>query len=425
MKINKILLLIGLSIFIAVLSVSSGCGFRRNQPKTRNPLSIKNPNELHKAKIEKFITVKNLNKCVKSFHCDWKYDTQVISAFENIVVYAIGNGKVAHPPTGLVYENHLVIYDTQRNRVVKIIDADPGFVQFWDTDVNENWIVWDEVDREFDQTVKGYAMNRKTGKIKLVFSINKNDNESSFWFGAKGKDEIKNLAFNLNEIILTGNKVYVGYNIDVKKPSSVFSSRIVSIDLNDLSRSLLVNMKKSNAGLSHFSVNKNYIAFSIFGNDTRKMFSDIYVYSLKTKKVAKFTDNNLSYAPLLTPNDYIVFVLKSKDSMEMPPKWYGDTEYLVIAPVNNPNNTEVITKSSKSDQIRISTSGRFVLLNDYENGWFVYDRKKHYLLLLKGNSLPVRPSFASDNIIAGLHQEDGGFSLVNLKLLYKMLNLED
>ncbi len=286
--------------------------------------------------------------------------------------------------------------------------------------------MWDEVDREFDQTVKGYAMNRNTGDIKLIFSVNKEDNASSFWFGTKDPAKIKNITFNLNEMILQGNKIYIGYNLGKEKPVSVLSSRIVSIDLTNSDKLLLVNVNNTqNAGLSHFSVNKDYIVFSIFGNDGHKMFSDIYIYSFTKKKVKKFTDNNLSCSPLLTPDNYVVFVLRSQESMEMPPKGCEDTEYLLIAPANDPGAAKTITKSSKSDQVAVSLNGRFILLNDYEKGWFVYDRKKHYLLLLKGDSLPVRPAFASDDVIVGLHQKDGGFSILNLALLYKVLKLDN
>lgn len=425
MKDKKILLLATLLIFLVVLSVFAGCDSHRNPPETFGTLSMNNPNELRKANIKKFIVVKDLSHCVKSFNKDWDYDTQVISAFENTVVYAMGSGKVVHPPTGLVYEDRLVIYDANRNRVVKIIDADPGFVQFWDTGINKKWIVYDEVDKEFGQKVKCYAINRETGKTKLIFSVSKEDRESGFWFGETVKSKLENLEFNLSETILSGDKIYVGYNLVAKNLPSASNSRIVSIDLNSLSKSLLINVRNPNAGLSHFSVNENFVTFSIFGRNKDKMFSDVYVYSLKTKTLKRFTDNNLSCAPSLTPDNYVVFVLRSKESMKIPPKGYNDNEYLVIAPVCNPCSAKIITKSSKSDQIRISPDGRFVLLDSYEEGWFVYDRKKHYLLLLKGDLLPVRPCFASNNLIVGLHQKDGGFSILNMALLYKILNLDN
>jgi hypothetical protein len=422
---NKIrLLLIALLVMFELVSLS-GCGKIRTPVESHSPLKSDNIKSFAHAEVKKSVTLHDLSCCVKSFHGDWKYDTQVLSAFGNTVVYAFGSGKVVHPPTGLVYEDHLLIYDFNKNHTIKIIDADPGFVQFWDTGINKNWIVWDEVNQEFDQTVKGYAMNRSTGDIKLIFSIDRNNSESAFWFGTKDPSKIKNISFNLNGIILQDNRVYLGYNLDKKKPAFTLSSRIVSIDLNNLEKSILVKIDNpKNAGLSHFSVNKHYIAFSIFGNDGHKMFSDIYIYSFAKKKTEKFTDNNLSDSPVLTSDDYIVFILRSQKSMEMPPTGYNDAEYLAIAPVNNPGNAKIITKSLiKTDQIAISPSGRFVLLDDYAEGWFVYDRKKQYLLLLKAGLLPVRPVFASDSVIAGLHQEDGGFSLLHLNLLYKKLKL--
>ena len=423
MKDGGVKLVVGLLMFILMLSILSGCGFRRNPSEIGGLLRVKDPNALPGVSIKEFVTVKDPYCCVKPFHDDRKYDTQVVSAFDNTVVYAMGSGKVVHPPTGLVYVDHLIIYDITMNRIVKKISADPGFVQFWDTGINKNWIIWDEVDTEFNQTVKGYAMNRRTGKIKLIFSVNKNGGENSFWFGTKDKTKLKNLTFDLNETILTGNNVYIGYNLGTKTPFSVLKSAIVSINLNDLKKSVPVNIKVSNAGLSRFSVNENYIAFSIFGRNKQNMFSDIYLYSFKSGKIVKFTDNNISCAPSLAPDNYIVFVLRSKESMEIPPKGYDDTEYLAIALVDNPDRVKIITKSSKTDHIAISSKGRFVLLDDYENGWFVYDRKEDYLLLIKGSLLPTRPSFASDNIIVGLHQKNGGFSVLNLSLLYKMLKL--
>ncbi len=118
---NKYLLLLIVFLLVAGSFSFTGCGKISSPVENHIALRSGNIKNFSDVDIKKFIPFQNLNCYIKSVHSDWKYDTQVISAFENTIVYAIGSGKVVHPPTGLVYIDHLVIYDSYKNSIVKLM----------------------------------------------------------------------------------------------------------------------------------------------------------------------------------------------------------------------------------------------------------------------------------------------------------------
>ncbi len=420
-KLIIFLLLICL-IFITVF----GYGCKKESPSNLPeetfsiaPLTVKTSKDLSEHQ-EEFIKIR-----------DFKDDGFPIlggfRSYDNIALICGGFEKIpeGQPKNAVIGYYSMIIYDIKSDKILEVIkyDENEGFISVFPYGINENWIVYEEDDYdEFNPNFVFYAINRKTNETKKLIERKKGHDEfftkgeiipkDSGWRIASPKGLLKGDKFYM-EIYLTGNKVE-----EEAGSLPVISDSIYEIDLKTGDIKRIVHKTERYGGIVSLSINDHYLAFCFAKQDFEKkmLVEDIYLYSFKSGKVLKFTDNGVSETPVLTPDDWIIYqvwlpsALTSDPAVQ--PQGGGGQFYNVIRPINKEKPVFTVTTGDKEKHYLypsfrgISSSGRFIL---FLSPWRILDRKTNTITTLTGmtgfkSSFPTfrLTQFASDNTLLAI-----------------------
>jgi hypothetical protein len=392
-----------------------GCKIRNETEFSTNPITFKNAIDLSNYQNE-YLKIR-----------DFKDDNfPILSGFrgyDNILLLGGGFEKKTDRwglsgPGGTKEYDSLFIYDINQNKILKIIkyDEQDGFTMVFPVGINKDWIVYEEDDgNEFDPNFRFYVVNRNTNETKMVLERKKGSDK----FFTKGENvpSRSGYAITFPHFFLHGDKLYMeillsGSEVDMSVPFPtlpVISDSIYEIDLKENNIKRIFHSLERYAEISDLYVNDHYIAFSMTGRDFKKMttYSDIYLYSFKSKKVSKFTDSGVSETPVLTPDDWIIYQVwqpseLSLNGLTRPPYATG-CFYNVIRPIDKKEPVfKVTVGQDKKDTYLypyfcgMSPSGRFIL---FQSPLRILDRKTNTITTLKGLPVGRLYQFPSDDTL--------------------------
>ncbi len=418
---NKFIILL-LICLIFIVSFGNGCKSKisSNLPESNlpeesfstKPLTVKTSKDLTNYQKE-FIKIRDFKddgfSILNGFRC-----------YKNIALISGGfEKKMKHQGTQAAIEyDSTIVYDVKSDKILRVIkyDEKDGFTSVFPFGINENWIVYyEDDDDEFNPNFRFYAINRKTGKTKLILERKRGHDE----FFTKGENIPEGAGWWISPPrgILHGDKFYAEIYVlgsKVEKDTDtlpVISDSVYEIDLNTGSIKRIIHLTERYAGISAFTANDHYIAFSLTGRDFKEMttYSDIYLYSFKDHKIKKFTDNRRSEIPMLTSDDWIIYQVWQPAELSLNPPNPTPEEvkkgcfYNVMRPINKKGPVFKIEAEGKYPLYptctAVSPTGRFVLFAGPRR---ILDRKTNTITTLKGFPAFRLNQFPSNNILLGV-----------------------
>ncbi len=416
---NKFIILL-LICLIFIVSFGNGCKSKisSNLPESNlpeesfstKPLTVKTSKDLTNYQKE-FIKIRDFKDdgfpILNGFRC-----------YKNIALISGGfEKKMKHQGTQAAIEyDSTIVYDVKSDKILRVIKCDEkdGFTSVFPFGINENWIVYyEDDDDEFNPNFRFYAINRKTGKTKLILERKRGHDE----FFTKGENIPEGAGWWISPPrgILHGDKFYTEIYVSGSKVEKdtgtlpVISDSVYEIDLNTGSIKRIIHLTERYAGISAFTANDHYIAFSLTGRDFKEMtaYSDIYLYSFKDHKIKKFTDNRRSEIPMLTPDDWIIYQVWQPAELSLKPPKLSSHEkgcfYNVMRPINKKGPVFKIEAEGKyalyPTCTAVSPTGRFVLFVGPRR---ILDRKTNTIITLKGFPAFRLNQFPSDNLLLGV-----------------------
>jgi len=416
---NKFIIL-SLICLIFIVSFGNGCKSKisfnlpeSNLPEesfSTKPLTVKTSKDLTNYQKE-FIKIRNFKNngfpILNSFRC-----------YKNIALISGGFEKRLRPgnaPGSVVEYDSMIIYDISSDKILKVVkyDEKEGFTSVFPFGINENWIIYyEDDDNEFNPNFRFYAINRKTGKTKLILERKRGHDE----FFTKGENIPEGFGWWIAPPrgILHGDKFYAEIYISGNKVEKdtgtlpVISDSIFEIDLNTSNVKRIIHLTNRYKGISGFDMNNHYIAFSLTGRDFKAMttYSDIYLYSFKDHKIRKFTNNRRSEIPMLTSDDWIIYQVWQPVWLSLNPPNPSSHEkgcfYNVMRPINKKVPVFKIEAGYNMNYptcTAVSPGGRFVMFEDPRR---ILDRKTNTIITLNGFPAFRLKQFPSDNILLGV-----------------------
>lgn len=146
-----------------------------------------------------------------------------LSGYGNIITviaYPYGNtlpGNIRKE--GVIPEGCLLVYDIEKDELLRVIRPEKGFVDIYPSFINKDWIVWGEIDEnEHDTNLRIYAINRNTKEERVVLE-RKRGHDEKFVEGENISPETK-WVIPLRYFDLKGDKLY--YEITIYEDKGVF-----------------------------------------------------------------------------------------------------------------------------------------------------------------------------------------------------------
>lgn len=233
----------------------------------------------------------------------------------------------------LTYIEKLFSYNIQTKELKTIAEIDKGFIQIDWLNVDEDWLVYREINDEYGGPVRIYAMDRKSNIKRLVYE-------------ERGCTDCEGITsqhlFNLNlwkDFLIIPQFSFEPTKRDERGmiKDGIFHNSIKILDLRTNETKTIFDKSAplaSSGAIFSTSVNSSYLAFNYAENGTQS----IYVYSFDSGELEDLLDvplmsdaigsnNYLSNRILLTEDNFIVF--------GYPENLKRDMFLTVIAPIEN------------------------------------------------------------------------------------------
>ncbi len=370
----------------ALFLFGAGCGKTANNPK---------PATNGKAKIKKvYFQAEKFDKFKLPKSDKRYYEIGSLSVFGNKAVFSSGSGEMTKenaPCLSLI--NYLTVYDIEKGKINSVLKADEGFYQICNTAVNSNWIIFEEIKNIVGIPGRVYAINRKTGEKKLVYSVG---NESS-----PVKETFVNPPFP-HQIVLHENSIYIPL---VKGGNE---SKIVKVDLNSL-KSKTVFYGKGGGYIFSVSSNDRHIAIDYAENGK----SEILLYNFDTGSTEKIIETNKfpvelqeTQLPVITDDDCIV--------LEKCTNLNCKENKIIVFPVNSPDKI----KTYDLNMINLRSSGNYIAGEGFQDV-YVINGKANVItdienlnandLYISGNTLFVIVGNRQNAEVLFTNLKNGGF----------------
>ncbi len=432
---KKLVAFLLLVCFVSITALGNGC-----KKETQSNISEVFSTAPITTKVSKDLTKyqKEFVK-IRDFDNDGFPLLRGVRSYGNIALISGGFEEIPkeHPNSPIEYLS-MIVYDFKSDKILNVINYNKkeGVINVFPFGINENWIVYEADDNdEFNPNFKFYAINRKTNETKMIIERKKGHDEfftngenilkGSGWRIASPKGLLKGDKFYM-EICLTGNKVE-----EEAGSLPVISDSIYEIDLKTGNIKRIIHKTERYGGIVSLSINDHYLAFCFAKSDFEKktLVEDIYLYSFKSGKVLKFTDNGVSETPVLTKDDWIIYQVWLPSALTLDPTVQPQGGvgqfYNVIRPINKEKPVLAVSVGYEQGETYahdlypsfagISPNGRFVL---FDGPFRILDRKTNTLTTLNGVPRRILTQFPTNDTLLGV---SGDLCIIDINKLLQVI----
>ncbi|BAL80192.1 hypothetical protein [Caldisericum exile] len=392
-KIHRIItLLVGMAVLFAI----TGCSNNPQSNNQNNALPNTNQSTVTLQNLVKGNEIVNQAK-LKYESIDIPKDYPSVASIAvsgSVIFFSSGSDRPSKNTVPcLTYIEKLFSYDYENKVLKTFAEIDNSFVQIDWVNVNDNWIVYREIEEEFDGPVRVYAINRKTNEKKIVYEEN----------GCTDCEGV--LRYNsLSSLVLYKDFLAIArYSFEPterdKEGKIIDGVAHNSVDLINLNSGNIKTIFKKdssfkvNGSIMSLTANASYLAFNYAKNGVQ----DIYVYdylsdkltdllSVPLAKDASGSPNYIATKVLLTEDDNIIF--------DYPIDSNQNKFVKVIAPVSNMQNMKYFTDTT--DEFY------FTFPQTESKGYVVWlNRHNDTLNVLNRNTGIVKTCFVKDPLALG------------------------
>jgi hypothetical protein len=276
-----------------------------------------------------------------------------LSVYGDEIVFSAGTGKLVPDAPNSANIKHFLVYSTKSGKIDYQLGIDEGPQQIDKVEIDENWIVYSEIEDPSGFPIKIYAINGNTKERKLIFPTGEDKNYMSVY-----------------GIFLQRNYLYIGMEIEnFSKDSSSGKSvptsgtaKIVRKDLNAGIDKIIFSKTwegmDNNYWISNMTMNESSLVF--VGQDST--VSSLYIYSLDSGEMKNLLLPENSFGFILASDNYLLY--HKDNGTEIAP--------LVIAPLSNIENVTYLPTDTYRDYTVASTN--YIVCSGDDGSIFVFNR---------------------------------------------------